>query len=93
MAELADGGIDAVLSIDEDFAGPEALGDFGAGDELTFAGGEEDEQLHRLAFDAQRFAVAQQLKAAAVKLEVAELVKWDRARAPGRLFEDRSHSR
>ena len=72
--ELANGGVDAVLGIDEDFAGPEAPGNFGAGDELAFAGDEQDEQLHGLAFDAQKFAVAQQLKAAAVKLEVAELV-------------------
>ena len=53
MAELADGGVDAVLGVDEDFAGPEALGDLGAGDELALPGGEQDEQLHRLALDAQ----------------------------------------
>src|SRR6185437_8414999 len=49
------------------------LGDLGPGDEAPFAGNQQDQQLHRLALDAQRTAVAPQLKAAAVKLEVAEL--------------------
>ena len=53
MAELADGGVDAVFGVDEDFARPEALGDLCAGDELALARDEQDEQLHRLALDAQ----------------------------------------
>jgi hypothetical protein len=74
VAELTDGGIDAVLGIDEDFARPEPIGDFAASDELTFPGGEQDEQLHRLALDAQGAAVAEQLERPAVEPEVTELI-------------------
>src|SRR6202012_5340788 len=49
LADLADGGVDAVLGVDEDLGVPEALGDLGAGDEAAFGGGEEDEELERLA--------------------------------------------
>ena len=53
LADFADGGVDAVLGIDEDFVAPKAFGDFGARDEVAFAGGEEDEQLHWLAFELE----------------------------------------
>ena len=36
VTELADGGVNAVFSVDEDPAGPEALGNLVAGDELAF---------------------------------------------------------
>ena len=38
LADFADGGVDAVLGVDEDFVAPEALGDFCPGDEFAFAG-------------------------------------------------------
>src|SRR5579863_7307723 len=72
MAELADGGVDAVLGVDEDFAGPETLGDFGAGNELALARDKEDEQLHRLALDAYRFAVSEEFETSAIEAKVAE---------------------
>ena len=74
VAELTDGGIDAVFGIDEDFARPEAIGDLGASDELTFSRGEQDEQFQRLTLDAQGVAVAEELERSAVKPEVTELI-------------------
>jgi hypothetical protein len=37
VTQLADGGVDAVLGVDEDFAGPKALGNLGAGHKLALA--------------------------------------------------------
>ena len=51
LADFTDGSIDAVLGIDEHFAAPEVFGNFAAGDDIAFAGGEEDEQLHRLSLE------------------------------------------
>ena len=74
VAELTDGGIDAVFGIDEDFARPEPIGDLAASDELTFPGGEQNEQLQRLTLDAQGVAAAEELERSAVKPEVTELI-------------------
>jgi hypothetical protein len=41
---------------------------------LTFPGGEQNEQLHRLTLDAQGVAVAEELERSAVKPEVTELI-------------------
>lgn len=73
MAELADGGIDAVLGVDEDLSRPEPPGDFRARHQAALARGQQDQQLHGFALDAQRMAVAAQLEAAAVQLELADL--------------------
>jgi hypothetical protein len=40
---------------------------------LLFSRGKQDQQLHRLALNAQRNPLAPQLKASAVELEIAEL--------------------
>jgi hypothetical protein len=37
LADFADGGIDTVLGVDEDFVAPEALGDLRASDDFAFA--------------------------------------------------------
>jgi hypothetical protein len=52
VAKLSNGGIDAVFGIYEDFTRPQALGDLGAGYQLSFARDQEDEEFHGLAFDA-----------------------------------------
>ena len=74
VAELTDGGIDAVFGIDEDFARPEPIGDLVTSDELPFARGEQDEQLHGLTLNAQGVAVTEKLERSAVKPEVTELI-------------------
>jgi hypothetical protein len=74
IAEFADGGVDAVFGIDEDFARPKPSGDFATSDELTFSGSEQDEQFQGFTLDAQGTAVAEELERSAVKPEVAELI-------------------
>ena len=61
-----------MLGVDENFAGPETLGDLGAGDKLAFAGDKEDQQLHRLALDAHRIAATHEFETSAIEPEVAE---------------------
>jgi hypothetical protein len=78
VANFADGGIDAVFGVDEDFRTPEAFGDFRPGDELAIAGGQQDEQLHRLAFELEASTGASELKAVAIQLEVAEFEDGNR---------------
>ncbi|MGA9957084.1 MAG: hypothetical protein WBQ06_02305, partial [Acidobacteriaceae bacterium] len=51
---------------------PEAFGNFRPGNELAIAGSQQDEQLHRLAFELEGSAGASELKAVAIQLEVAE---------------------
>ena len=72
VADFADGGVDAVFDVDEDFCTPEAFGNFRPGDELAIAGGQQDEQLHRLSFKLEASTGASELKAVAIQLEVAE---------------------
>ena len=67
------GGVDAVLGIDKDLAGPEVLGNLCASDKLTLARDKEDKQLHRLALDGQRMAAAEELESSAGELKLAEL--------------------
>jgi hypothetical protein len=43
FTDLADGGVDSVFSIDEDFGAPEMLGDFSPGDEVSAFRREQDE--------------------------------------------------
>jgi hypothetical protein len=74
MAELADGGVDAMFGIDEDFAGPEALRDFSAGDKLTLARGEQDQELHWLALETYRVAVVEQFEGSAVEAKIAKTI-------------------
>jgi hypothetical protein len=74
VAELTDGGIDAVFGVDEDFARSEAIGNFAASDELTFPRREQDEQLHGLALNTQGAAVTEELERSAVEAELTELI-------------------
>ena len=72
MPQFADGGVDAVLGVDENFAGPEPLGDLGAGNKLTLARDKQDEQLHGLALHAQGLATVREFKTPAIEAEVGE---------------------
>ncbi len=71
VAELTDGGIDAVFGIDEHFARPEPIGDFAASDERAFPRGEQDEQLDEFTLNAQELPLR---RSPAVKTEFAELI-------------------
>jgi len=73
VSKLRDRGVDSVLGVDEHLAGPESLGDLSAGDDLTFAGGEQDEKLDWLPFHFEEFAIAQQLESGTVELVLAKL--------------------
>ena len=72
MPQFADGGVNAVLGVDEDFAGPEPLGDLGAGNKLALARDKQDEQLHRLALQAQGLAAVREFETSAIEAEVGE---------------------
>jgi hypothetical protein len=74
VAELTDSGINAVFSIDEDFALPEPVSDLAARDQLAFSRGEQDEQFQRLTLDAQGVAVTEELERSTVKPEVTEMI-------------------
>ena len=84
LADFADSRIDTVLGINEDFAAPKVLGYFCPGDEIAFAGGEQDEQLHRLAFELQTAPCAPQLEPAAIQPEVVEFENGDGHRSAPR---------
>jgi len=72
MPQFANGGVDAVLGVDENFAGPEPLGNLCTGNKLALVRDKQDEQLHRLAFDAQGQAAAREFETSAIEAEVAE---------------------
>ena len=78
MANFADSGVDAVFGVDEDFCTPETFGNFRPGDELAIAGGQQDQQLHRLAFELEGSTGAREFKAVAIQLEVAEFEDGNR---------------
>ena len=71
-AYFANGCIDAVFRVDEDFAVPEFFGDFSASDEATVGFDEKQKQLHRLAFDLQGAAFAEEFEAAGIEPKVAK---------------------
>ncbi len=72
-ANLTNGSVDAMLHIEENVFAPEALGDFFAGNELTLALGEKDEELHGELFDTQNALALLQDIARVVEYEVAEM--------------------
>ena len=72
LAHFTNGGVNAVFRVDEDLAAPETTCDLFAGDDLAFAGGEEDEKLHGLALHLERSAATAQFEAVAIEPEVTE---------------------
>ena len=53
LTDFADGAVDAVVSIEKDIFAPDSLGDFFAGDELTFLLNEDDENLQGKALELE----------------------------------------
>lgn len=74
LADFADGGVDAVVGVDEDVFAPEAVDDCLARDHGTLAFGEQEKKFERNAFEFQSVAVTPQFEAFAVKLEFTEMV-------------------
>lgn len=72
LAHLAHGGIDSMLSIDEDVAAPKALSNFGPGKNITLTRRKKDEQLHRFALELEKSTTAAQLEAGAIEPKIAE---------------------
>jgi hypothetical protein len=72
LADFADGGVDAVLGVDEDLGAPQALGDFGSSHEIAVVGCQENEQLHRPSFQLQVASGTGEFEAAGIQPEVAE---------------------
>jgi hypothetical protein len=72
LANLADGGVDARVHIHEDIFPPQLIDDLRPRDQLSAAPDEQDEQVHRLAFESNEAAAATQLVRGGVELELAE---------------------
>lgn len=62
-----------MLSVDEDFFGPQAFCDLFPRDQLPFPGCQQDQQFQRLPLHAHRMPPAQQLKPRAIKPEIEKL--------------------
>ena len=69
---LPDGGVDAVLGVDEHVLTPEPRGDLRPGDYVAILFSQQDEQLHGDALDLYDASVTTKLKAVAVQLELAK---------------------
>jgi hypothetical protein len=67
-----------VFDIDEDFPLPQALGDLVSGDHLPMLCDQQDKKLEWLPFELEPSAPAAELKFAAIKTEVAELIDGNR---------------
>ena len=64
--------VDACLDVDEHVLAPQPVDDLGARDEDIPPLDQQEQQIHRMAFEAHRAAVAAQLVGGDVELEVAE---------------------
>ena len=64
--------VDARLDVDEHVLAPQPLDDVGTGDEIVPPLDEQEQQIHRMALETHRAAVATQLVGSDVELEVAE---------------------
>ena len=74
VADLSDGGVDAVFGIDEDILAPETFDDFLAGDDATLALQKKDQQLHGDALEFHDPIIAAELETRGVEFEFVELV-------------------
>jgi hypothetical protein len=74
-SNLANRGVDTMLSINEDVLAPKPIDDFLPADDVAISFREQDEQLERNTFNLQNSSITAQLKARAVKLEFAEIVR------------------
>ena len=74
LADFADGGVDAVLGIDEDILAPDAVDDFLTGDDGSILFHQKQEQFHGDALQFQDAAFAAEFEARGVELKIAKLV-------------------
>jgi hypothetical protein len=74
-ADFADGGIDAVFGINKHVFSPQPLHDLLASDDTSILFGQQNEQFHGDVFELHNAAVAPQLEAGAVDLELAKVKK------------------
>ena len=72
LPDLADRGVDAGLDVHEHVLAPEPIDDVAAGDELTAALDQQDQEVHRLPPELDRPALPAQLVTRDIELEVAE---------------------
>jgi hypothetical protein len=70
LTDFADSAVDAVVSIEEDVFSPDPLGDFFAGDELTFLLNQDDEDLQGKALQFEDTSRVAELEGSKVDLEI-----------------------
>jgi hypothetical protein len=71
---LANGSIDAVLSINKNILAPQSLDNLPPADDLPIFFQQQDEQLHGNALEFQRAIQTSQFKARGIQFKIAELV-------------------
>lgn len=74
LADAVDGGVDAVVEVDEGAIGPEGAGDLVAGEDLAGVLEEQKEQLKGLGVELEAKALAAQLAGGSVGFEGSEAV-------------------
>ena len=74
LANFTDCRVDSVFDIDEDFLLPQAPGDLVPSNNLSMFRDQQDEEFERLPLELEPAAFAAELKFAAIKAEVAELI-------------------
>jgi hypothetical protein len=72
--DLAHGGVDAAISVDEDAFTPDSLNDFLTGNNLPAAFHEKTKKFERDAFEMDYTAIASELVGAPVQFEILESV-------------------
>ena len=70
LADLPDGGVDAIVGIDEDFLAPNPLHDLFAGDKFAVLLQQELKNLHRYSWKFQRAARLTQLIGPEIKFKI-----------------------
>src|SRR5918994_526964 len=76
LANLAYGGVDAGVHIHEDIFTPELIDDLGPRHQMPAALDEQDEQVHRLAFEPNEAAAATQLVRGRIEFVIAEAERF-----------------
>ncbi|HXJ14731.1 MAG TPA: hypothetical protein VNH19_20835 [Candidatus Limnocylindrales bacterium] len=70
MAGLSDGGVDAVVSVDEDIFAPDGEEDFLAGDEPVAVFSEQEKELQGNTFEFDQVTSPAELEGALVEFEI-----------------------
>jgi len=74
LADAVDGGVDAVVEVDEGAVGPEGAGDLVAGEDLAGALEEQKEKLEGLGVELEAEALAAQLAGGGVGFEGSKAI-------------------